>query len=120
MLDFWNMICYNTLQIIEETNMEDIKMEPCQQMDRDEGLKESLNKTHGHKDQIQANIARSLMNINKNIDDEYAEYEKKIKGIKHYDADLIGKTHLVAVANTLSIMKSAMNLEIKRIAKEIV
>ena len=99
--------------------MEKSRIESFAQLDENDDLKESLRKTHTFQDQIQANIAKSLLNIDKNIDDEYADYEKRIKSIDHYDADLIGKTHLVAIANALAIMKSAMNLEIKRIAKGI-
>lgn len=91
------------------------RIESFAQLDENEGLKESLRKTHSFQDQIQANIAKALVNIGENIDEEYADYEKKIKSIDHYDADLIGRTHLVAIANSLSILKSAMNLEIKRI-----
>ena len=82
-------------------------------------VSENLRKKHTFRDQVQANIAKSLINIGKNIDGVYADYEKDVKSIKNYDTDLIGKTHLTAVSNALAIMKSAMNLEIKRIAKEI-
>ena len=66
--------------------------------------------------QIQANIASVLSNINKSIDIEYAEYEAHMI---EDDVSWATTSHLSAVKACLMLMKSAMNLEIKRIAKTI-
>ncbi len=79
-------------------------------------VSENLRKTHTFRDQIQANIASVLININKSIDIEYADYEAHMEK----DGENWATTsHLSAVHASLMLMKSAMNKEIKRIAEEI-
>ena len=88
-----------------------------QQLDENDDLKESLRKTHTFHDQIQANIGKALINIGENIDKEYADYEAYMKKDSNSGAT---DSHLTAVSASLILMKSAMNKEIKRIAKDIV
>lgn len=66
---------------------------------------------------VQANIATSLINIRKNLESGYIEYEKHMN--KSPDETGATMAHLNAVNASLMMMKSAMNTEIKRIAKEI-
>ena len=85
------------------------------QLDENEGLKESLRKTHTFHDQIQANIGKTLINIGENIDKEYAVYEAHMKkDNENWAID----ANLSAVHASLILMKSAMNKEIKRIVEE--
>jgi hypothetical protein len=91
-------------------------IETFQQLDENDDLRESLRKTHTFHDQIQANIGKVLINIGENIDKEYADYEAYMKkDSKSWATD----SHLTAVSASLILMKSALNKEIKRIAKEI-